>query len=406
MSWRHGLKRKAFPRNGDSPTDMAPRNPSVIDKLDSGCLMLILKAIKSNSSDATTPTPYQIHERNAELVKLRWVRRGWKNLIDSQPYLWSSIAFIMGDRASIESAIMFLHYSQPAIIHLYGHGGVLRLDKPTRRLARGLKQQLQAASHHIVSFHIVEPTPAMLCLWPTSAPNLEAMVINTKTSFPAQFCGEMPLLRSIVAPILNENQYLMTQNITSLVLYPPYALEELLATLKNTPMLQNLELRRISEFGRDNLPPVSLPHLEALLLSNCFYQIIHFIDFPAHTRIVISIPDQIKSDVTMSDIDTLTSFFIPPAFLRASTLRITTRDVRGPTKFQIVGQDTGNGYLCHVFIDLEKGLRARYRYDFCVYALRMARVRSMTSVSSVQFMSGPLYALQSSRPERSSALSV
>lgn len=351
--------------------------------LDGDCLSLIIGAVRSDFPNITAPTPHQIHERNAELVKLRRVRRSWKDSIDSQPYLWNSIAFIMGDRASMKSAMMFLRYSQTATIHLYGHGGSSKLDKHTRNLAYGLRKKLQAASPRIVSFHIIKPTPAMLRLWPASAPNLEGMAIDTKTPFPALFRGEMPLLRSAAAPVLNENQYSIAQNLTSLILYPPYTFERLLATLKNTPMLRKLELKRISKLGRSDLQRVSLPHLEALCLSGCFHPVIGFIDFPAQARITISVPANFERCMSLREIGAMSSFLIPPPFLRSSTMKITTREVRRPTQVQIVGQDTGNGYRCHVCIDFGKGSRVGHRYNVCVLAMGLAQ--NMTSVSSLLF---------------------
>ena len=362
---------------------MGHSNRSFVDILNSDCLILILKAVKSNFSDSTIPIPHRIHERNTELVKLRRVRREWRDLIDSQPHLWSSIAFITGDHASMESAIMFLRNSQTATIHLYGHGGSSKLNRHTRRLARELKKQLQAASRRIVSLHIIEPTQAMLRLWPPTAPNLEVMAIDTNAPFPALFRDDMPLLRSISTPVLNENQYLMGRNLTALALSPPYTMRKLLAILEDTPMLRRLELRKILELGRDDLPRVSLPHLEALFLSGCFHPVIGFIDFPPHVRIAITIPDHRGSGLSWRDVDALSAFYIPPAFLRSSTLRITTREVRSPTSFQIVGQATGNGHRCHVYIDLEKGSSVRHRHSVCVYAVGM--VRNMTSVSNILF---------------------
>lgn len=257
------------------------------------------------------------------------------------------------------------------------------MDRHTRRLARELKKQLRAASDRIISFHIIKPTPAMLRLWPVSAPNLKGMAIDTNTPFPALFRGEMPLLRSVVTPILNENQYLMVQNLTSLILYPPYTLEKLLATLKNTPMLRRLELRRISEVGCGDLPQVSLPHLEALYLRGCVHSIVGFISFPSHVHIVIFVPFHLERGVSSREIRAISSFFIPPVFLRSSILEITTREVRSPTEVRIIGQDTGDGHRCYVYIDFEEGLSIERRCDVCLCAMGM--VRNMTSVSSLLF---------------------
>ncbi|KAF9644160.1 hypothetical protein BDM02DRAFT_3131943 [Thelephora ganbajun] len=331
----------------------AQASPSFIDLLDSDCLALVFRAVKSSFPDTTTPSLRQIHDRNCELVGLRRVRREWRYLIDSDPYLWNSVVIVMGDRASMESASMFLHYSRTTAIYLYGHGGSLRLNRYTRKLAHGLKRELQTASDRIVSFHIIKPNPVMLRLWPTSAPNLKKMIIGTKTAFPPLFSGEMPLLHSMVTPVANHHQFLITQHLTSLTLYPPYTLETLLATLENTPMLWRLELRGIFELARGDLPRILLPHLEDLSLSDCYHPIIAFIEFPPHARITVSVPDHLESEV------------------------------HSPTEVRIVGQGTGDSHQCHVYIDLEKGSSLDHRHGVCVYAMGM--VRNMTSVSSLRF---------------------
>jgi len=359
------------------------RSPPFIDLLNSDCLMLIFQAVKSNFPDADPPTPRKIHDRNCELVRLRQVRRGWRNLIDSESCLWNSVAFVMGDRASMESVSMFLRYSRTTTIHLYGHGGSSRLSVCTRKLARRLKGQLLAASGRIVSFHIIKPNPRILRIWPSSAPNLKELIINTKTSFPLVFSDEMPLLRSLVTPVINHNRFLVAQHLTSLTLYPPYTLETLLATLENTPMLRRLELRGIFELSHGDLPRVLLPHLEDLSLSDCYHPVIGFIDFPAHARITVSVPDHLESGVSWGDIDIISSFYLPPTFLRSSTLTIITKEVRHPTEVRIVGQATGDEHQCHVYIDLEKGSNYDHRYGVCVYAMGM--VRNMASVSSLRF---------------------
>ena len=281
----------------------------------------------------------------------------------------------------MKSAIMFLRYSQTTDIHLYGHGGFLRPNRFARRLAHELKKQLQAASGRIVSFHIIEPSSAMLRLWPTRAPILEEMVISTSTSFPLVFRGEMPLLRSITTPVINHHQVPMAQHLTSLTLYPPYTLETLLATLKTTPLLRRLELCRMFELAHNDLPRVPLPHLELLWLSDCHYQIIHFIDFPAHTCITVSVPGHLEGGVTWRDIDIISAFYIPPAFLRSSTLTIITKEVRRLSAVRFVAQTTGGRLHCLIHIDLELGSSLKHRRGVCVYAMGM--VRNMTSVSSL-----------------------
>jgi len=278
---------------------------------------------------------------------------------------------------------MFLQHSQTAAVHLYGHGGSTRSTKRTRKLARRLKEQLQAASDRIVSFHLIEPNPAMLRLWPASAPNLKEMVIRTRTSFPQIFSDEMPLLRSIVTPVINHHQFLMTQHLTSLILYPPYTLEILLATLENTPMLRTLGLHGVFEDAYGDLPRVLLPNLEELFLSDCYHPIIEFIGFPEHTRITVSVPDHLTSGLSWHNIDAASSSFIPPVFLRSSTLTIIAKKVRHPTEVRFVGQQTGGTYKCRVYIDLREGSSVEHRYGVCVYAMRM--VRNMTSVSSLRF---------------------
>ena len=253
--------------------------------LNEDCLTLIFKAVRSNPLDTTVSTPHQVHEQNLELLKLRRVRRGWKKLVDSQPYLWNSVAFVLGDHASMGSASLFLHYSQRAPIHLYGHGAFPRLDGPGKKLAQGLKKQLHAASDRIISFHFSKPKENLLRLWPTNAPNLKELTIETTHAFPAVFHGDMPLLRSIVTPVKNKHRHLISHNLTSLTLCPPYTPVELLSTLEITPTLRKLELRGIYEFPRRDLPQVRLPHLEDLSLVDSCTNIVHLIDFPKHARI-------------------------------------------------------------------------------------------------------------------------
>ena len=361
----------------------ASRNPSFIDMLDGDCLVLIFKAVKSYPLDTTISTPHQVHDRNQELFKLRQVRRDWKSLIDSQSYLWNSIAFILGDHTSMESACLFLRYSRTALIHLYGYGASSTLDRHTRKLAQRLKRQLQAASGRIASFHISKPESYILRLWPIHAPNLKELVIETTCAFPAVFQGDMPLLHSIVIPVKNSRQYLMARNLTSLTLYPPYTLAELLATLNNTPMLQRLELQRIFEFYHGDPPQVRLPHLEDLSLVNSWHDIINFLDFPKHTRITIAVPEHLRTGLSWQDMDTISSFFIPPSFLRSPTLVIATSEVPGPTEVRIVGQNRAKMDTCHVYIDFNKESGGQHRYCACIYAMGM--VRNSTSVSAIRF---------------------
>ena len=287
---------------------------------------------------------------------------------------------------------MFLRYSQTATIHLYGHGGSSRLGGHARKLARVLKQQLQAASGRIVSFSIIKSDPAILRLWPARTPNLKKLVIGTRTSFPPIFSGEMPLLRSLVTPVTIHHRYLITKNLTNLTLYPPYTLEKLLAILKSTLVLRRLELHRISGLVREDLPRVSLPHLEDLSLSNCYHSIIRLIDFPERARVTVSVPDHLERGVSWRDIDIISSFFIPPAFLQSSTLKITTRGVHRPTEVRIVGQETGDKHQCHVYIDLEKGSNFGHQYSVCTYAAGM--VQKMTSVSNLQFYAHALFSVK------------
>lgn len=351
--------------------------------LNGDCLMLIFKAVKSNLYDATTSTPHQVYGRNRELAKLRRVRRGWKDLIDSQPYLWNSIVLILGDRASVESANLFLRHSRTATIHLYGHGTSSPLDKCTRKLVNGMKKQLEAISGRIISFHITKPDPRLLRVWPVNAPNLKELVIESASAFPAVFHGEMPLLRSIITPVRNDNRYLMTQNITSLTLHPPYTLNELLTTLDNTPMLRSLELQSIFAFSRDDSLRVSLPHLEDLFLSYCCHEVISFINLPERTCITVTIPEHIERGISWQDTDIVSPIFIPPQFLRSSTLAISTDEVPGPTAVRFVGQNTTNMGLCHVYIDFNEDSDVEHRHGACVYAMGM--VKNLTSVSSLRF---------------------
>ena len=351
--------------------------------LNDDCLMLVFKATKPNIPNPAASAPHQVHDQNQELLRLRRVRRGWKRLIDSQPHLWNSVSFILGDRASMESASLFLHYSRTAPIYLYGHGASSPLDGHTRRLAHRLEKQLQVACDRIVSFHISKPDPQMIRFLPANAQNLRELVIETTGNFPAAFRGNMPMLRSIITPVKNEHQHLMTRNITNLTLYPPYTLNELLITLHNTPMLRRLELRRIFEFSQDDLPQVFLPHLEELFLYNCWHEIVDFIYFPEHTRITVSIPEHIKRAVSWQDTVTVSPFFIPSSFLRSSTLAITTNEVPGPTEVRITGCNTTNMNLCHVYIDFNKDSGEEHRHATCKYA--MGIVRNLTSVSSVRF---------------------
>ena len=360
-----------------------PRNPSFIDMLSRDCLTLIFKAVKSNFLYDTIPTPRQIHEQNTELVKLRRVRRGWRDLIDSEPYLWNTVAFIMGDRASMESVSMFLHYSRMAIVHLYGCGGSLGSDVSTRKLAHGLKKQLRAASGRIVSFHMANPDPAMLRLWPASAPNLKELNIDTEAHFPGEFCGEMPMLRSVITPVMNNHQFVMIQNITNLTLYPPYTLEKLLAILKNTPMLRKLELRRIFLVARDGFPRVPLPNLEYLCLTSSLHRIIDLLDFPPQTRISVSIPEYLAERIPWDDMPLVSSVFVPPTFARSSILMITTYEARGPTEVRIESRENRGGRMCHIFVGFGKGSSAEHRYDACLFMMGM--VHSMISVSDLWF---------------------
>lgn len=346
--------------------------------------MLMFKAVKSNYPDSTPPTPRQIYDRNAELVQLRQVRRGWRNLIDSEPYLWNSIAFIMGDPASMESASMFLKYSRTATIHLYGFGGSSALDASTRKPAHVLKKRLQAASGRIVSFHIIKPNQAMLRLWPPSAPNLEEMIIETTTPFPAVFRGEMPLLRSIVSPVINTHLYLTAQNLASLTLYPPYTFRTLLGILKNTPMLRRLELRRIFLSAREELPlvPLPLPYLEDLSLSSCFYRIIDHLDFPAQTRITVSIPEYLERRIPWTSTRLVSSAFVPPTFAHCSTLTITAYETRGPAEIRIESQDAGGGRESHFHVGFSEDSSTERRYNTCL--LVMGMIRPTTSVYSLR----------------------
>ena len=283
----------------------------------------------------------------------------------------------------MESASLFLRYSRTAIIHLYGHGTSSALDEHTRKLARRLKKQLQVASGRITFFYISNPDPQMLYLWPVNAPNLKELFINTTRSFPAAFRGDMRLLHSITTPVKNEHRHLMTGNLVNLTLYPPYALDELLATLNNTPRLRRLELRRIFENTCDGLPQVCLPYLEDLSLTNCWHNIIDFIMFPEDARITLTIPEHLERGVPWQDFPIVSPFFIPPPFLQSSSLAITTKEVMGPTEVQIVGKNTTRVDLCHVYINFNKDSDEGLRYNACVYARGM--VRNLTSVSSVQF---------------------
>ena len=277
---------------------------------------------------------------------------------------------------------MFLHYSRTAIIHLHGCGGSSGLDTSTRKLAHELKKALQVASGRIISFHIINPDPAMLRLWPVSAPNLEKLVINTTAHFPIKFRGEMPLLRSIITPVMNDHQYLMAQNLTSLTLYPPYTLEKLLATLKYTPTLRRLELRRIFLSARRELPRVPLPYLEDLFLSSCFHEIINLLDFPVQTRITVSIPEYLQRRTPWTSMRLVSSAFIPPTFARSSTLTITTYETRGPTEIRVESLDTGDGRLCHAQVGFSEGSSADHRYGTSLLAMGM--VHPITSVSNLR----------------------
>lgn len=360
--------------------------------LNADCLILIFKAVKSNPLDTAVSIPHQVHNQNLELLKLRQVRRGWKQLIDSQPYLWNSIAFVLGDHASMQSAGLFLRYSRKAVIHIYGHGAALifsglgttsALDWRAKGLAERLKKQLHAASDRIISFHISKPEEHILDLWPVHAPNLKELVIETTRTFPAVFHGDMPLLRSVITPVNNGHRYLLAHNITSLTLYPPYTLVGLLSTLENTPLLRKLELRRILELHRNDLPRVRLSYLEDLYLVNSWRDIISFIDFPEHARITVTVPEHLRAGVSWKEFDTLSSFFIPFPFLQSSALSITTNEVTGPTQVRIVGQNTAGMGLCHVYIDINKNSGIRHRIGASKYGVGM--VRNLLSVSSVRF---------------------
>ena len=314
---------------------------------------------------------------------LRQVCQSWRDLIDSEPYLWNAIAFIMGDHRSMRSGTMFLRYSQTATIHIYGHGGWSRLDGHTWRLANELKRKLQAASNRIASFYIIKPNSSLLRLWPATAPSLERLVISTSTAFPPAFSGEMPLLRSVATPVTNHHQFLITHHLTSLTLYPPYTLEELLSTLGNAPHLQKLELRGVFESAHNDHPQIPLPHLEHLFLTDCYHEITDFIDIPAHTNIIVSVPDHLNNGVSWRDIDVLSTVFIPPTFLRSSNLTIVTNEVRRPSEVRFVGRNEHHHY--YVYIDLKGGSSSEHRRSVCLYAMGM--VRSMTTVSSLHLHS-------------------
>lgn len=146
-------------------------------------------------------------------------------------------------------------------------------------------------------------------------------------------------------------------------------------------MLRRLELHGIFEVAHGDLPRVLLPNLEDLFLSDCYHPIIDFIGFPEHARVTVSVPDHLANGVSWRDIDAILSSFIPPMFFRSSTLTITAKEVHRPTEVRFVGQGTGDGYQCRVYIDLQEGSRVRHQYNVCVYAMGM--VRNMTSVSSL-----------------------
>ena len=207
------------------------------------------------------------------------------------------------------------------------------------------------------------------------------MVIRTDDDFPRVFRGEMPLLRSITTPVTNHHEFLITEHITRLALCPPYTLEALLATLKNTPLLETLELRGVYELAYEGPPRIPLPYLEHLLLYDCWYQVMDFISLPTHTRISISVPGHIDNGIPWESIDVISSLHIPPAFLRSSAVTIAANEVRRSTEVRFVGQMSGNRYHCWVHIDLEKGSGLRHRRGVCLYAMGM--IRNLTSVTDL-----------------------
>ena len=123
---------------------------SPLEKLNDDCLLLIFQEVRPQITFIANTSPREVRSCNIALLELRRVCKGWKELVESRPELWSTIFVFTRSLRSINSALVYLHRSRQTPLYLYVFGGLSDTPSDETGIAKNFKRGLQVAATRVI----------------------------------------------------------------------------------------------------------------------------------------------------------------------------------------------------------------------------------------------------------------
>ena len=138
------------------------------------------------------------HHENLVLLKLTAVCRRWRLIASDCAILWTSIAFSVSVRSTIQCATLFLGRSKEAMLSVYIWSSGSSRNSEISPDCKGLLGAIASQSHRLSTCELSSPSPEFWSYWSSPAPNLRNLTVQgygAKVS--PIFCSQIPGLQSI-----------------------------------------------------------------------------------------------------------------------------------------------------------------------------------------------------------------
>ena len=239
----------------------------------------------------STPSSFGPHHENLDLLKLTAVCRRWRLIASDCATLWTSIAFSISVRSTIQCATLFLGRSKEAMlsVHIWDSGNSRNSEIPPA--CKALIRAIASQSHRLSTCELSSPSPEFWSQWSYPAPNLRILTIQGYgAKLSPIFCGQIPRLESITllnyAPgTLGNYAALRHADLRNHNHNRNISLTSLLEALRGCEKLERLALHGYSRLRHETHPAiVSLPFLFKLdLFSSDSALILEHLDTPSFT---------------------------------------------------------------------------------------------------------------------------
>ena len=154
----------------------------------------MLKSPRSPS----TPSSLGPHHGNLDLLKLTAVCRRWRLIASDCATLWTSIAFSISVRSTIQCATLFFGRTKEAMLSVYIWDSGNSRNSEISSACKGLLGRIASQSHRLSTCELSSPSPEFWSHWSSPAPNLRSLTVQGYgVKLSPIFCDQIPRLESI-----------------------------------------------------------------------------------------------------------------------------------------------------------------------------------------------------------------